>query len=60
MTLIYIKGSSRKGLLYKKNGHPWIEAFFYSNYAGDKRDRKSTSDYCTYVGRNLVTWRNKK
>ena len=33
---------------------------FYSNYAGNKRDRKSISEYCTYIGGNLVTWRNKE
>jgi len=25
------------------------------NYAGDKRDRISTSDYCTYVEGNVIT-----
>ena len=28
---------------------------FYSNFARNKRDRKSTSAYCTYVGGYLVT-----
>lgn len=57
--LTYIKGSPRKGLLYKKHRHLRIEAFSNCNYAGDKRDRKSTYDYCTYVGGYLVTWRSK-
>jgi len=57
--LTYIKGYLGKGLLYKKNRHLWVEAFFNSSYAEDKKDRKSTSGYCTYVGGNLVTWRSK-
>ena len=28
--------------------------------AGDKGDRKSTTGYCTFIGGNLVIWRNKK
>jgi len=36
--------------------------FYYSDlgYAGDMGDRKSTTDYCTFIGGNLVTWRSKK
>ena len=37
--LTYIKRSPCKGFLYKKYGHLLIEAFSYSNYAGDKRDK---------------------
>jgi len=47
--LTHIKESSSRWVLYKKYGHLRIEAFSYSNYVGDKRDRKSTSDYCTYL-----------
>ena len=37
--LTYIKGSPEKALLYKKNEHLRIEAFSYSSYVGDRRDR---------------------
>jgi len=37
-----------------------IKAFSYSNYVGDKRDRKSTYGYCTYVGDNPASWRSKR
>jgi len=37
-----------------------IKAYSDSGYIGDKEDTKSTSDYCTYIGGNLVTWRSKK
>jgi len=52
--LIYIKRSPSKGMLYKKHGHLRVQAFSYSNYAKDKSGTKSTSDYCTFVGGNLV------
>jgi len=52
--LTYIKESPSKGLLYKKHGHLRIEAFPNYNYAGDKRDKKSISIYCTYVEGNLI------
>jgi len=58
--LTCIKRFSGKCLLYKKYGHLWVQAFSNSNYGGDKRDVKSTFDYYTYVGGNLVTWRSKK
>ena len=29
-------------------------------YAGDRGDKKFTTGYCTFVGGNLVTQRNKK
>jgi len=58
--LAYIKSSPRKGLLYKKHGHVRIFGYSDSRYAGDKRDRKFTTGYYTFVGGNMVTWRSKK
>ncbi|XP_020254244.1 uncharacterized protein LOC109831319 [Asparagus officinalis] len=58
--LAYVKSCPGKGLLYKKHGHTHISAFSDAGYAGDMRDRKSTSGFCTFVGGNLVTWRSKK
>ena len=57
--LTYIKNSPGKDLLYKKHKHVRIFGYSDSGYAGDKGDSKST-DYCTFVGENLVTWRSKK
>jgi len=56
----YTKGSLGKNLLYNKHGHLQIEAFSHSNHVGDKRDRKSSYGYCTYIGGNLVSWISKK
>jgi len=56
--LTYIKVYLGKSLLFKRHGHLLVEAFSYSNYAGDKR--KFTFDCCSYVGGNLIIWRSKK
>jgi len=33
--------------VYKKHGHVHISGYSDSGYAGDRGDRKSTTDYCT-------------
>ena len=58
--LAYLKRAPGKGLLYRRQGHLHIEAYFDSGFAGDKEDRKSHGGYATYVGGNLVTWRSQK
>ena len=37
-----------------------IKVYIDANQVGDNNDRISTSGYCTFVERNLVTWRSKK
>ena len=44
--LRYIKGSSRKGLVYENRGHSDIVAYTNANWARPPGDRKSTSEYC--------------
>ncbi|KAI3739249.1 hypothetical protein L2E82_29648 [Cichorium intybus] len=56
----YLKGTSNHGVLFKSNGHLEIQAYTDADWAGDKRNRRSTSGYFTLVGGNLVTWRSKK
>ena len=58
--LRYLKGTSDKGVFYKKNGHQDLIAYTDADWAGDRDSRKSTSGYFTLVGGNLVTWRSKK
>uniref|UniRef100_A0A5B6ZAR0 Copia protein n=1 Tax=Davidia involucrata TaxID=16924 RepID=A0A5B6ZAR0_DAVIN len=41
--------------------HPHqLLVFFGADWTGNRSNRRSTSGYCTFVGDNLVTWRNKK
>lgn len=46
--------------MYRKHGHHHIEAYSDFSCARNKGDRKSNSDYYSYVRGNLVTWRSKK
>jgi hypothetical protein len=58
--LSYFKGNPGKGVLFRKNGHFKIECYTDADWAGSTDDRRSTSEYFTFVGGNLVTWRSKK
>ncbi|KAL0557194.1 hypothetical protein IC582_005712 [Cucumis melo] len=58
--LRYLKNTLGKGLMFRKTNRKTIKAYTDSDWAGSVIDRKSTSDYCTFVWGNLVTWRSKK
>ena len=47
-------------MLFKKGNELTLEAYTDANYVRSIDDRRSTSSYCTFLGGNLVTWRNKK
>jgi hypothetical protein len=56
----YLNGIPGKGILFKRNGGLVLEAYTDADYTGSIVDRRSTFGYCTFLGRNLVTWRSKK
>ena len=58
--LCYLKGALGRGILYSNHGHNILECFTDADWAGSKEDRRSTSGYCVFVGKNLVSWKNKK
>lgn len=59
--LRYLKSAPGKGILFTKNeDYPRVDAYTDANWVGAVDDRRSTSGYFTFVGGNLVTWRNKK
>ena len=53
--LAFVKSYLGKGLLYKKREHIRISGYSDYGYAGDKKDRKSTTEYCIFVRENIVT-----
>jgi hypothetical protein len=57
--LRYLKGSPGKGILMKRNNTNDICGYFDADWARSF-DRKSTTDFCTFVGENLVTWKSRK
>ncbi|KAL6270194.1 hypothetical protein ACE6H2_027105 [Prunus campanulata] len=58
--LIYLKSTTRRGLLFKKNGHLDLEGYTEADYAGSIIGIHSTLGYFTFVGGNLIMWRSKK
>jgi hypothetical protein len=58
--LRYLKGCPGKGILFSRCGNLDVEGYSDADWGGNIDDRKSTSGYCVFVGRNLVSWRSKK
>jgi Reverse transcriptase (RNA-dependent DNA polymerase) len=58
--LRYLKGSPGRGLQFMKHGHLKMSGYTDADWTGNVTDRKSMDGYFTFVGDNLVTWRNKK
>ena len=58
--LCYLKGASRRGILYINYGHNRLKCFTDADCEGSKEDRRSTSGYCVFVGGNLISWKSKK
>ncbi len=56
-----MKSAPGKGILFTKNVDcQSVDTYTDADWAGAKDVRQSTSGYFTFVGGNLVTWRNKK
>ena len=58
--LRYLKGAIGLRVFYKKGGSEGLVAYLESNYAGDIKDRKSTSDYVFMLGFGVVAWSSRK
>jgi len=58
--LRYLAGSTTQGLRLYPSPNYSVVAFSDSGWATDLDDRKSISEYCIYVGCNLISWSSKK
>ena len=58
--LRYLAHTPTLGLWYPKGSSFDLIGYSYSDYAGDRVDRKSTSGTCHFLGRSLVCWSSKK
>jgi hypothetical protein len=58
--LRYLKYTLNIGLWYPKGAQFELIGYSDSDYAGCKVDRKSSSGYCQFLGRSLVSWSSKK
>jgi hypothetical protein len=54
--LRYLKNTLSYGLLIKPTPSSQLFAFFDADWASCPDDRKSTSGYCIFLGRNLLSW----
>ncbi|XP_031124275.1 uncharacterized protein LOC116026989 [Ipomoea triloba] len=54
--LRYMKGTLHFGLCICRSSSIDIHAFSDYDWAGDPGDRKSTSGFAVFIGRNLVSW----
>ncbi|KAF2288520.1 hypothetical protein GH714_008124 [Hevea brasiliensis] len=57
--LRYLQGTAEYGLLRPSSVYE-ISAYSDSDWAGSIEDRKSTTGFAIYLGRNLVSWASKK
>lgn len=57
--LHYLKGTLDYGI-HLTSGELNLQAYSDSDWAGDLQDRKFTSGYCAFLGRNFICWSVKK
>nr|GEW42388.1 hypothetical protein [Tanacetum cinerariifolium] len=56
----YLKGHLKLGLWYPKESPFDLVAYSDSDYGGATQDRKSTTEWCQFLGRRLISWQCKK
>ncbi|KAL5543508.1 hypothetical protein UlMin_007292, partial [Ulmus minor] len=58
--LRYLKGTSEEGILLKRSETLNLTGFCDADWGNDLCDRRSTTGYCIFLGRNVVSWSSKK
>jgi hypothetical protein len=58
--LRYLKGTIGRGIVMTRNGHTNITGYTDFDWVGNALDRRSTTEYCMFIGGNLVSWKSKK
>ena len=58
--LRYLKGTTRFGIFYRKEGDDELLTYTDSDHAGDLDDRKSTSSYVVLLSSGAISWLSKK
>ncbi|XP_019095528.1 PREDICTED: uncharacterized protein LOC109130439 [Camelina sativa] len=58
--LRYVKGTITMGITFWRNTNFDLKTYSDSDYANCKEGRRSVGGYCTYLGRNLISWSSRK
>ncbi|KAK2973954.1 hypothetical protein RJ640_027583 [Escallonia rubra] len=58
--LRYIKGTLDYGIMYSSSQDFKLVGYCDSDWAGDKDDRKSTTEFVFFMGNSAFTWNSKK
>jgi len=56
----YLKSAPGQGLLLHSNNSLHLTAFCDSDWAGCPVTRRSTTGYCVFLGKSLISWRTKR
>lgn len=56
----YMKESPRKQFIFCDRGNTNIIGYSYVDWAKYASGSRSTSGYCVFIDRNLISWKNKK
>jgi Reverse transcriptase (RNA-dependent DNA polymerase) len=58
--LRYVAGTLQYGIQLFKDSNLQIHAYSDADWAGSIDDRRSTSGFCIYLGKNIISWQAKK
>ena len=56
----YVKGTLGHGLQFSSQSSLVLSSYSNADWVGYPTDRRSTIDYCFYLGDSLISWRSKK
>lgn len=58
--LRYLKATINYGLHIKASNNYNLTGYADADWASDSDDKKSTTEYCIFMGNNIVSWCSKK